>query len=108
MTVLLLIHPEARAERQGALRRMRNAAAAGRFDRDLRAILSRIKESPGQFGEHGLLAVQNGRPLFYVVRRAVMPRPFPYVVFFYLRKDTAIVLAIAHGRRRPGYWTERR
>jgi hypothetical protein len=32
----------------------------------------------------------------------------PYVVFFYVRQGTAIVLAIAHGKRRPGYWAERR
>jgi hypothetical protein len=87
---------------------MRTASAAERFDGALRSIFSRIRESPSQFAEHGLLAVQNGRPLFYVVRRAVVPRPFPYVIFFCVRQGVAIVLAIAHGRRRPGYWSDRR
>jgi plasmid stabilization system protein ParE len=87
---------------------MRNPGAAARFDEMLRGILSRIREAPDQFPEHGLLAVQNGRPVFHVVRRAVLPQTFPFVVFFYVRERVAIVLAIAHARRRPGYWSQRR
>jgi outer membrane protein assembly factor BamB len=57
---------------------MRNPGAAARFDEMLRGILSRIREAPDQFPEHGLLAVQNGRPVFHVVRRAVLPQTFPF------------------------------
>jgi plasmid stabilization system protein ParE len=103
----LRIHPEAREERRRAIHLMRNPGAAQRFDTALRRLFAAIREDPTQFREHGLLAVQNGRPLFYPVRRAGLER-FPYVVFFYVRRGTAIVLAIAHGRRRPGYWSERR
>ncbi|HEV3193008.1 MAG TPA: hypothetical protein VGY54_21020 [Polyangiaceae bacterium] len=78
------------------------------FDQALNAIFDRIEENAHQFGEHGLLAVPNGRTLLYPVRRAILPGPFPYVVFFYVRQANAIVLAIAHGRRRPGYWARRR
>jgi hypothetical protein len=35
-----------------------------------------------------LLAVPNGRLLFYLVRRAVLAPPFPYVIFFYVREGT--------------------
>jgi plasmid stabilization system protein ParE len=87
---------------------MRNPGAAARFDEMLRGIFARIREASDQFPEHGLLAVRNGRPLFYLVRRAVLPRPFPYAVFFYVREGVAIVLAVAHAKRRPGYWTDRR
>jgi plasmid stabilization system protein ParE len=87
---------------------MRDPRAALRFRSAADGIFDRIEESPEQFGEHGLLAVPNGRALFYLVRRAVLPPPFPYVVFFYVRHGTAIVLAIAHAKRRPGYWAERR
>jgi len=87
---------------------MRDPRAALRFRRVVDGIFDRIEASPEQFPEHGLLAVPNGRPLFYLVRRAVLPPPLPYVVFFYVRQGTAIVLAIAHGKRRPGYWAERR
>jgi hypothetical protein len=106
--IVLRVHPEARDERRRAIRRMRSPGAAARFDQMLREILTRIREAPDQFPEHGLLAVQNDRPLFYMVRRAVLPQTFPFVVFFYVRERVAIVIAIAHTRRRPGYWTERR
>jgi len=87
---------------------MRDPRAAVRFDRALNAIFDRIEERPDQFPEHALLAVQNGRPLFLTVRRVVFPKPFAYVVFFYVRERIAVVLAIAHATRRPGYWAQRR
>jgi plasmid stabilization system protein ParE len=87
---------------------MRDPRAAQRFRRAVDGVLDRIEESPEQFAEHGLLAVPNGRPLFYLIRRAVLPPPFPYVIFFYVRRGTAIILAIAHGKRQPGYWAARR
>jgi hypothetical protein len=46
--------------------------------------------------------------LFVAVRRAVLPKPFPFIVFFYMRERTAIVLAVAHSKRRRGYRSERR
>jgi plasmid stabilization system protein ParE len=87
---------------------MRAPGAAQRFDQALRAVFAGIRQGAEQFPQHGLIAVENGRPHFHVVRRAVVPRPFPYVVFFYVRRREAIVLAVAHVKRRPGYWTERR
>jgi toxin ParE1/3/4 len=51
-------------------------------------------------------------PLAFAVRigvRAALVPQFPYVVFFEIQDTTTIrVLAVAHGRRRPGYWRERR
>lgn len=32
---------------------------------------------------------------------------FPYYVAYILRGDRVIVVAVAHGHRRPGYWRER-
>ena len=37
------------------------------------------------------------------VRRQLVRR-FPYVVFYRASEDVVIVLAVAHGKRRPGYW----
>lgn len=37
------------------------------------------------------------------VRRA-LARRFPYAVFFDLESGRAVVMAIAHTSRRPGYW----
>ena len=40
-------------------------------------------------------------------RRHVLRR-FPYVVFFDGDEDCVLIMAVAHGRRRPGYWVSRR
>jgi toxin ParE1/3/4 len=40
-------------------------------------------------------------------RRCTLSR-FPYVIFFSVAGDTVEVAAIAHGKRRPGYWIGRR
>ena len=39
-------------------------------------------------------------------RRFAVPR-FPYSVIFAAREKELFVLAVAHGSRRPGYWTDR-
>ena len=33
---------------------------------------------------------------------------FPYQVIFEIRPDEIVVLAVAHGSRRPGYWNRRK
>ncbi len=38
---------------------------------------------------------------------ALMTR-FPFVVFFEVEEDRIVVWAVAHTRRRPGYWVARR
>ena len=40
------------------------------------------------------------------IRRHIL-RHFPYTVFYEIRGTTVTVLAVAHQRRRPGYWRER-
>jgi plasmid stabilization system protein ParE len=40
------------------------------------------------------------------VRRLIMER-FPFALPYVMREDLVVVLAIAHVRRRPGYWLER-
>ncbi len=43
-----------------------------------------------------------------IARKATVER-FPYLVVFAIRNaDTLRVLAVAHARRRPGYWKHRR
>ena len=41
------------------------------------------------------------------IRRLLMDR-FPYAIVYELIDDRPIILAIAHGARRPGYWRKRR
>jgi plasmid stabilization system protein ParE len=45
---------------------------------------------------------RTGRPF----RRLVVSR-FPFVVFFSASPDAITVMAVAHARRRPGYWLHR-
>ena len=40
-------------------------------------------------------------------RRALLQR-LPYVVFFEIEVDRVVVWAVAHAKRRPGYWMARR
>jgi plasmid stabilization system protein ParE len=39
-------------------------------------------------------------------RRKIVPR-FPYVIFFRVVGEEVEVMAVAHARRRPGYWVAR-
>jgi plasmid stabilization system protein ParE len=41
-----------------------------------------------------------------VIRRALLPR-FPYTLIFMDLGEHIRVLAVAHAKRRPGYWLER-
>ena len=40
------------------------------------------------------------------IRRALLVR-FPYALVFLVRPDEVRVLAVAHAKRRPGYWLSR-
>ena len=45
--------------------------------------------------------------LIYKMARRKLVRRFPYGVFFVLRDDAVIVIAIMHTRRKPSDWGER-
>ena len=51
--------------------------------------------------EIGSIVLADGRTRQVIVRR------FPYRVVYYLSQDEIVVIAIAHTKRRPGYWRER-
>lgn len=40
------------------------------------------------------------------VRRRILRR-FPYSILYTLDNDVVLVIAVAHQRRRPGYWRRR-
>jgi len=62
---------------------------------ELDRALERIGDHPGQCPEY-----ESG------TRRLVLQR-FPYLVVFREIAAGAEIIAVAHGRRRPGYWRER-
>lgn len=64
------------------------------------ALLVRVSDRPGSFP----LAPSVPRNLG--IRRALLGR-FPFAIVFVELADEVRVLAIAHQRRRPGYWRRR-
>jgi plasmid stabilization system protein ParE len=39
--------------------------------------------------------------------RKLVVKRFPYVVFFRVSEHEIVIVAVAHSKRRPGYWMER-
>jgi plasmid stabilization system protein ParE len=91
------IHPEALAEADAAVDWYfaRSERAAARFLTELREAIA-------------VLATQASRfPVFAHQTRRVLLHRFPYIVVFRETSTTLQVIAIAHGRRKPGYWRDR-
>ena len=72
--------------------KQRNATAADAFRTEVFAVLDRLAEAPLSYPPD-----DDGN------RKRVIKR-FPFSVWFEVQGDTVTVLAIAHHRRRPGYW----
>ena len=47
-----------------------------------------------------------GSPYKHGTRR-VFPTKFPFSVVYAVRETEIVILAVAHFKRRPGYWRER-
>jgi toxin ParE1/3/4 len=87
-------HPLAADEAKAAERwyRERNETASGRFQRELHRAIERISERP----EAGTRYVSNtGR---------VLLRRYPFFVVYRVRGVDLEIVAVAHARRRTGYW----
>lgn len=90
-------HPLAADEAQAAERRYReqNETASGRFQRELDRAIGRISEQPDV-----------GSPYLGNTRRVLLRR-FPFFVVYRVRGGDLEIVAVAHARRRPGYWRAR-
>ena len=73
----------------------RNPAAAHGFREDLRLAIDAVAANPRTWPRYGNRA-----------RRYVLLR-YPFSLVYVLRGDDIEVVAVAHGRRRPGYWRSR-
>ncbi len=93
----LELHPEAVEEARAA--RLwyaeRSPAAAEAFVGELEAALDRILADPDRFPAY-----------LHGTRRCLLHR-FPYVIVYRPTETTVRVVAVAHGRRKPGYWKTR-
>jgi toxin ParE1/3/4 len=90
------IHPAALGELKSAVSWyvQRSEPAALNFNSQVDEALALIVEAPRRWlsGDHG-------------TRKFVL-RHFPYAIFY--RELTIQMVAVAHGRREPGYWKDRR
>jgi toxin ParE1/3/4 len=93
------LHPEALAEMEEAAAwyEARRPGLGLEFVAEIERLLARVADNPEAF------SVWNASD---PSRRAVCAR-FPYSVFFDLESARILVLAVAHARRRPGYWLGR-
>jgi plasmid stabilization system protein ParE len=91
------VHPLAADEAEAAERwyRERNETAATRFRRELDRAVDLISERP-----------EAGPPYLGSTRRVLLRR-FPFFIVYRLRNELVQIVAVAHARRRPGYWRER-
>ena len=95
--VRLWLHPAAIIEAADAARwyRQRNEEAAEAFLTALESAIDHIAEAPLQY------------PLYSAGTRRCRLRRFPFSIIYRLTGNEIQVLAVAHTRRRPAYWTDR-
>jgi plasmid stabilization system protein ParE len=91
------IHPAALEEAEAATDwyAERSRRAAEGFLNELRRAIQQISEYPEQF------------PVLEFGMRRIVLRKFPYILVYRASATSVEIVAIAHGRRRPGYWRNR-
>jgi len=90
-------HPEAEAELSGAalFYESRMVGLGKSFAAEVERTVSLIREHPDA-----------GSPLG-PARRQMMVHRFPYSIVYRRDAEFLLILAVAHQRRRPGYWRHR-
>jgi plasmid stabilization system protein ParE len=91
------LHPSAEEEANNAWSwyAERSASAAAAFLVELDAAVFAISEAPSRW------------PRIYGRYRRFPMRTFPFSIVYAVRRDLVEVVAVAHYRRKPGYWRDR-
>ena len=93
----VMLHPEARAELREARKWYfeRSPLSATAFAHAVDNAVSQIVEAPTRYpmAEHG-------------TRKFVLQR-FPFNIFYRPDETETVIVAVAHQKRRPGYWSNR-
>jgi toxin ParE1/3/4 len=91
------VHPAARADVTAAYDWYfeRNPQAAATFIREIEAALAAISDNPLAW------------PAYIEGTRRYVLRRFPFSVVYRVQGPEILVVAFAHGRRRPGFWRSR-
>ena len=61
-----------------------------------------------EHGVNAILANPKVGAMFRGTRRRYLLRRFPYSIIYQVSTDELRVIAVAHQRRRPGYWASRK
>ena len=90
-------HPSAQREAEAAQAwyEERDPLAASAFLRELSIGIQRIRQSPDRY------------PAAEAGTRKILLDRFPFTIYYRLKSDTLTVVAVAHHKRRPGYWSSR-
>ena len=93
----LVFHPQAEVEALNSYRwyARRNVDAADAFQCELEQSRKMIEHAPDAW------------PAFVHGTRKFVLRHFPFKIVYRVRPDRIEVVAVAHNRRRPGYWADR-
>ena len=92
-----LFHPDAATEAFEAQDwyAERDELASAAFAHEVDLVVRRITEAPERYPRH-----------LHGTRRIVFPR-FPFSIVYLVLGELIWIVAVAHQRRRPGYWRER-
>ena len=92
-----LFHPEAQAEYLEVLAylRLHAPSAVSPFEADVKEAVAFIEKYP------------EGAPVERGNIRCKLLRRFPYELYYAIEPERLRVMALAHQRRRPGYWIGR-
>lgn len=96
-TLNVQFHPDADAELMDAQHwyEQRSDIAARAFGTEVAWAIGQIQDAPGRWKRH-----------LGGTRRLLLPN-FPFSIIYREREGAIEVVALAHHRRRPGYWLER-
>lgn len=91
------LHPQAIIEAREAREwyEQRSLSASQAFMDELDVAIERIRQTPERWASY-----------LHGTRRYLMKR-FPYIVVYRVTEDVVQIIAIAHGKRKPGYWRYR-
>jgi plasmid stabilization system protein ParE len=73
----------------------RGAMLAANFESEIDRAIRLISHNPSRWAK------------FDSQRRRFIVRKFPYAIIYEVHGQEVVVLAVAHGKRRPYYWRER-
>lgn len=73
----------------------RSLFAASAFLRELTLAVQRIRQAPNRY------------PSSEAGTRRIFCERFPFTIYYRVRSDTLTIVAVAHQKRRPGYWSSR-